>query len=153
MAGNKGGSNEWRKIQEKARQVLGDDFWNDMGQIMPKRGQQTDIYKTEDEIVVVMELPGVRSAAQIGIRLKGYRLTVSGEIPWGYPVEKRSLLQSERYIGDFRKEITLPEDAAPNGLTGAQFKNGLLEIHIKRLREEDEKEVHVKFETDEADAR
>lgn len=135
----------WQDMNNKAQNLLGDDFWKEIGNIIPKRGPSIDVYKTPLEIVVVIEVPGVYTPQSINVKLRGLKLLIQGEIPWTYPVDTNDLIQTERFIGSFRREINLPHDVSPNQTIEAQFRNGLIEIRIPRAQEQEEKEVPIDF--------
>ncbi len=136
---------DWRGMPEKAQQVLGEDFWNEINRMLPKYGTPIDIYKTEDQVVVVVEVPGLASPDRISIKIKGLKLLISGEIPWTYPITKEEMLMVERFSGSFKREVTLPDDIVPGGSVEAQFRAGLLEIHIPRLTSEQEQQIPIDF--------
>lgn len=136
----------WGFMKGKFSDILGEDLWSGINSIFPGRGPNTDMYRTDNEIVVVAEMPGVTSSDDISIRLKGLKLSMSGNIPYNYPVEEDNLIQSERVLGDFKKEILLPDDIIPSEIIQAHFKNGLLEIHILTTPIGAEKDIEVEFE-------
>lgn len=136
----------WGFMKDKFNDILGEDLWNEITNIFPRRGPNTDMYRTDSEIVIVAEMPGVTSSNDISIRLKGLKLSLSGKIPYNYPVEDDNLIQSERFFGEFKKDIQLPDDIIPNEISQAYFKNGLLEIHISIASASTEKDIEVKFE-------
>jgi HSP20 family protein len=145
MKNNKNSYFDWSNMQSKAQDVLGEDFWGEINRVMPKRGPCIDVYKTEDEVVVVVEIPGIISSENINVRLKGFKMVVSGEIPWTYPVSQDDMLQRERFTGSFKREINLPHDIVPGGSIDAQIRNGLIEIHIPRVPNQEEMEIPVEF--------
>lgn len=135
----------WGFMKGKFGEILGEDLWGEITNIFPKRGPNTDMYRTDNEIVIVAEIPGVTSSNDISIRLKGLKLSLSGKIPYNYPVDEDDLIQSERAFGEFKKDIQLPDDIIPNEIIQAFFKNGLLEIHISITPASDEKDIEVEF--------
>jgi HSP20 family protein len=136
---------DWKDLQGRAHEVLGQDFWNQISGAMPKRGPAVDIYRTDREIIAVVELPGISPRDKISIKVRGYKLLISGSIPWIYPATEEDMVQSERFIGEFRREIDLPNDVAPNGVIDAKFKNGLIEIHIPRVPGSDDQDIPIDF--------
>lgn len=133
-------------MKGKINDIFGEDLWSEITSIFPTRGPNTDMYKIDNEIVVISEIPGVTSSDDISIRLKGLKLSISGKTPYNYPVEEENLIQSERVLGDFKKDIQLPDDIVPSEIIQAHFKNGLLEIHIPTTPANDEKDIEVEFE-------
>lgn len=99
----------------------------------PNQGSQpafpkTDIYKNEFEIIIIMELPGVRKEdVQLGISYD--LLQIKGMVhPLTTNMEQ---ILSERYYGPFERTIRLPEYAAESQVS-AKFINGLLKISFPR---------------------
>ncbi len=136
---------DWKGMPEKAQQILGEDFWYEINRMMPKQGPPIDIYKTEQQVVVVVEVPGLESPDKAEIKIKGLKLLISGEVPWIYPAHEDEMLQKERLSGRFKREVTLPNDIVPGGLVEAKYKAGLLEINIPRLATEEEHQIPIEF--------
>lgn len=145
MGSNKNKSFDWRDMNEKASKVLGDDFWDEINSVIPKRGPCIDVYQTSDEVVVVVEASGTVSPDDINVHMAGLKLILSGKIPWIYPVSEEEVLQSERFIGEFKREIQLPHDISLQGNIVARCKNGLVEIHIPKIEKDSSKVIQVKF--------
>src|SRR5574341_1990444 len=68
-----------------------------------------DIYETKDEMVVVLELPGV-DQKEVEISLVGDTLNVRGERRWPVEVEKQSRHRVERSFGSFFRALVLPSE-------------------------------------------
>ena len=75
----------WGFMKGKFSDILGEDLWSDITSMFPKHSPNTDMYRTDNEIVIVAEMPGVTSSDDISIRLKGLKLSMSGKIPYNYP--------------------------------------------------------------------
>lgn len=92
-----------------------------------------DIYETKDEMVAVLELPGVNQK-EIDISLVGDTLTVRGERRREEQVGEENYYRAERTIGPFSRTIVLPSvvDAAR---IKAVYKDGLLEIRLPKREE------------------
>lgn len=125
--------------------MLGDDFWSEINKVLPKHGPNIDTFRTENSFMVVMEAPGISSAEAVSIKIKNHRLLISGRIPWTYTVYENELIQGERFIGEFMREIALPNDVNTKGNVEARFKNGLIEICIPVQHMDEEKEIPVGF--------
>lgn len=136
---------DWKGMPEKAQQILGEDFWHEINRMLPKQGPAVDMYKTEDKVVIVIEAPGLESPDKLSIRVKGMKLYISGEIPILYSAAEENILQKERFYGSFKRELVLPDDIVSTGPIEAQFKGGLVEIRIPRLKDEAEQEVPISF--------
>ncbi len=90
----------------------------------------TDIYESEDEVIIRVELAGV-SREDISVKVKDNKLHISG-IRRGYQSDEHVLYhQVEVHCGEFNKAIALPESIAHNEIV-ASFHNGMLEIKISK---------------------
>ncbi|GAA1931500.1 hypothetical protein GCM10009737_36830 [Nocardioides lentus] len=93
----------------------------------------TDILAVGDDLVIQLELPGV-AADDVDLRLHHGVLTVSGSreavaVPGDDgPVEPPYFVR-ERYVGEFRRSITLPDGTQPEDLS-AEFADGLVEVRV-----------------------
>lgn len=148
MGYNKAKVFNWADMPKEAQYYLGEDFWGEINKMIPRHGPSIDVYKTGEDVVVIIEVPGISTPENVDIKLKGLKLTVKGEIPWTYPVAREELLQKERFIGSFQREVTLPDDINTQNPIEAQFKLGLVEIHIPRLSKAEEKEINIIFGKD-----
>ena len=87
---------------------------------------------TPESIEVYAFAPGL-DPATLDVNLDRGVLSISGERKADLPQQddKTSVHINERFQGRFRRVISLPEDADPDGVT-AQYQNGLAHISIKR---------------------
>lgn len=94
----------------------------------PKTFPLIDLIEGEEEIIITIELPGVmKENVQLG--LQENILTVKGKVLPIHPNGKTNY--SERFYGDFQRQITLPDSVSPNDLN-AKFWNGLLIVRYER---------------------
>lgn len=146
MPGNWDTNFDWWNMQDKAHGILGEDFWNQINRVIPKRGPCVDVYKTKNEVVVIVEIPGIKPTDKINMRLRGFKLLIDGKIPNTYPVSEEDMIQSERFLGEFKREIELPHDILTDGKINAQFRNGLIEIRVPKQPLQKEKRISIEFE-------
>jgi len=87
---------------------------------------------TPQTVEVYAFAPGV-DPKTLQVDLERGMLTIAGERKSGLPeAGKQSTLHiNERFAGNFRRVISLPEDADPDAVD-ANFKDGLIHISIKR---------------------
>jgi HSP20 family protein len=88
----------------------------------------TDVYATDEGLVIKMELAGMRSE-NLQITVEGNQLRISGQRPDGCRAGKISFLAMEINYGPFENEIDLP---AGYDLTQAKasYLNGFLRIDV-----------------------
>jgi HSP20 family protein len=87
---------------------------------------------TPQSIELYAFAPGL-DPASLDVNLDRGVLSLSGERKADLPPqdEKTTVHINERFQGRFRRVITLPEDADPEGVS-AQYRDGLLHICVKR---------------------
>src|SRR3712207_4424736 len=89
----------------------------------------TDIFAKGDDLVIRCELAGVRRD-DIDVSLVNGVLSVSGERRSELDDEELVFYTRERYFGNFRRTIALPEGVNASKLD-ASFEDGLLEVSIE----------------------
>ena len=91
----------------------------------------TDIFAQGDELVIRVELAGV-DPADVELRFANGVLTVSGTRNPEFGTsdgDEPKFYVRERFYGEFRRSITLPEGTQPNQIQAA-FDDGLVEIVV-----------------------
>jgi len=89
----------------------------------------TDILAQGDDIVVRVELAGV-DPDDVDLRFTHGVLTVSGTRRPGPEDDDAEFYIRERFYGEFRRVITLPEGTAADQIT-AEFDDGLVQITVR----------------------
>lgn len=113
----------------EASEFLGEEFWDVINDFLPLVSPRIDLVKTDKEMVIVAELPGIQSEEDLSIRMQGRLLIIEGEIKRPYIVEGQELIKDERFTGPFKRKIRLSDDCEMEKLT-ASYINGLLKIVI-----------------------
>jgi len=144
---------QWMEIAQK---MQGGEFWNNIfdqdiarqfldeqqlktsstskEKVANKKQPSTPVYpiieilEGDSEVYIIIELPGVKQEA-IELGLAGDLLTVKGTSNPIYSELKRTY--SERFTGQFQREIKLPDKINPNQLC-AKYWNGLLIVNYPR---------------------
>ena len=88
----------------------------------------TDVYATENGLVIKVELAGMRSD-NLEITIEGNRLRVSGNRPDGCRAPKCSFLVMEINYGPFETMLELPQ-GYDLGQAKAAYLNGFLRIDV-----------------------
>jgi HSP20 family protein len=111
-----------RGVQKPKRQTRPSDF--------PK----TDVFLTETDVILLMELPGALKD-DIALSVSGTKLLVKGVLQ--PPMINGATVRTERKYGEFQRIIDLPEPTESRAIH-ARFENGLLIITYGRkfIREE-----------------
>lgn len=103
-----------------------------------------DIHESENEIVVVCDIPGLNSKEDIHIDIDQNMLHISGSVNKSEEIKDEHMHRQERYMGKFRRSISLPAPVDQEEIS-ATYKNGVLEINMPKLKGEDQKQIDVKF--------
>jgi HSP20 family protein len=101
-----------------------------------------DVYERETEVVVLVELAGVKQD-EIEVVVDGNTLVIKGERKEATPRSKRTYYQMEIQRGSFERSILLPSTVDPDK-TKASYEDGLLEIVLPKLRQEQNLQVKIK---------
>jgi HSP20 family protein len=87
-----------------------------------------DIYETEKELVLKMELPDVKKE-DVHVTLENNLLTIRGERKLEEKIERENFYRHERNYGGFLRTFTLPTFVDGEKIF-AEFKHGLLTITL-----------------------
>jgi len=93
-----------------------------------------DVYETDEEVVVKMEVPGVKKE-DLEITLGEREVTVSGETQKDEEVSEAGYHRRERRWGSFMRTVPLPARVAV-AEAKASFKDGVLELRARKHPEE-----------------
>jgi len=117
-------------IQEKMNRLFEDTIHRTE---FPDEGMETalwspaaDVFENSDEIILQIEIPGVRLA---DVRLESLdgKLRVSGHRRTDPGVEPRHFVRMERIYGRFSREFAVPASIDPTSIK-ASLRNGVLKI-------------------------
>ena len=118
-------------------------FWSNLGrqtQLFSGWTPALDLYQNNDNLVTVVELPGMRKE-DIEISLHDGMLTISGERGTS-ATNGENAERTERISGKFRRSITLPT-RVDAGKVSATYKDGLLTITLPKAEEAKPKQIKV----------
>ena len=101
---------------------------------------RADIYETDDEIVVVADMPGVDENT-IDITLENRVLTINGYVEPTQP-EGYSLAHAEYRVGDYERAFTLSDQIDREGIT-ATVKDGVLRLYLPKITEARVKKIAI----------
>ncbi|ADD08217.1 Hsp20/alpha crystallin family protein [Candidatus Aciduliprofundum boonei] len=99
-----------------------------------------DMYETEDELVVIMELPGVKKE-DIVLNVTPSTLEVTAELK-EEKEDNRKYHKKERIIRKYYRSITLPTKVSVDNVD-AKYENGMLIVRFKKEAGEKKRvEIH-----------
>jgi HSP20 family protein len=133
---------ELRRIEQDMDQLFG-RWATPAGIRSVSRGAfpATNVGATADTVDVYLFAPGIDSKS-CNLSIQQNLLLVSGERK--LPVnEKATYFRQERFDGEFRRVITLPEDVDPDKVE-AKFRDGVLQISLRRREGARPRQIAVK---------
>ncbi|MCU0282137.1 MAG: Hsp20/alpha crystallin family protein [Acidimicrobiia bacterium] len=99
----------------------------------PAWAPRIDAFDREKELVVRVELPGVKPE-DVDITVEDRTLTISGKRQFEETVEQGNYHRREIFTGEFRRTLVLPEGLNAGEIT-AKAENGLLSVILPRRPE------------------
>jgi HSP20 family protein len=96
----------------------------------PKWKPRTDVYETDEELVVHMDISGMR-AEDFNVELNDGILKISGERTTRHQQGKRHYHAMEVQIGPFERRFRLPVVVDPASIR-ATYEHGFLEIRLAK---------------------
>jgi HSP20 family protein len=100
-----------------------------------------DITEDEKEYLIKAELPELKRE-DVKVTVENGVLTISGERKFEKEEKKKKYHRVERGYGTFVRSFTLPDDADANRVK-AEFKNGLLTVHLPKSEHAKPKQIEV----------
>jgi HSP20 family protein len=100
-----------------------------------------DVIEHEKEYVIKAELPEIKRE-DVKVTVQDDVLTIAGERTREKEEKGKKFHRIERAYGSFSRSFTLPEDADPAKVS-AEFKNGVLNVHLAKSEKAKPKTVEV----------
>ena len=100
-----------------------------------------DMYETNDDLILDVELPGVREK-EISLTITGDVLTVKGDRQFGEQLKDDNYFHMERTYGKFERSIRLPMPVQAGQVTAA-YRDGVLEVRLPKAEEVRPKEIRI----------
>ncbi len=102
-----------------------------------------DISENDNEYLIKAELPDVKKE-DVRVTAQEGTLTIMGERKFEKEEEGRRYHRVERAFGTFGRSFSLPDDASPAKVS-AEFKNGVLIVHLVKDEKVKPQQVEVKI--------
>ena len=103
-----------------------------------------DIAEDDQEYLIKAELPEVKKE-DVKVTVENGVLTITGERRFEKEEKGKKYHRVERAYGSFVRSFTLPEGAAGDKVT-AEFKDGVLKVHLAKSTEAKSKSINVKVD-------
>lgn len=127
-----------REMDDLFDHVVGDGKTIDASAFAPP----VDVLDCGNEVLLRADLPGLEQK-DIQIELHDGSLTIRGERKDEHREHKDNYQWTERWDGAFSRTMQLPSDVQRDKIE-AQFKNGVLEVHLPKRAEAAPKKIEVK---------
>ncbi len=101
-----------------------------------------DVVDEGDSIKVIADLPGV-DKKDIHVKVDNNVLEISAERKTATEDKKKDYYYCERSYTSFKRVFRLPEEINPEDAE-AEYKDGVLEIRLKKKKQDTKKEIDVK---------
>jgi HSP20 family protein len=102
-----------------------------------------DISEDDKEYLIKAELPDVKKE-DVKVTAEAGTLTIMGERKFEKEVKGRKYHRVERAYGSFGRSFSLPDDASPAKVS-AEFKDGMLTVHLVKDEKAKPQQVEVKI--------
>jgi HSP20 family protein len=99
-----------------------------------------NVFRKDDEFVVLAEVPGVKKS-DLDVQVKGNTIRISGTKAVAYP-EKAGVHRRERLGGRFDRALTLPIEINAEGVR-AECRDGILALLLPRAARDKPRTVQV----------
>jgi HSP20 family protein len=137
------GFDRWSNLRDELDSLFELPFWSNFQrqtQLFSGWSPALDIYQNNDNVVARIELPGMRKE-DIEISLHDGMLTISGERK-AQSAEGDKPERTERYVGKFRRSVSLPTQVDAAKVT-ANYRDGILTITLPKAEEAKPKQIQV----------
>jgi HSP20 family protein len=134
--------NRWASLRDDLDTLLDLPFLTGARQAQLFNGwtPALDLYQNSDNVVAVVELPGMRKE-DIEISLHDGTLSIGGERK-GEAGDGDNASRTERFTGKFRRSITLPTRVDASKVS-AVYKDGILTVTLPKAEEAKPKQIQV----------
>ncbi len=101
-----------------------------------------DITEDDKEYLIKAELPDVKKE-NVKVTVENGVLSISGERKFEKEEKNKKYHRVERAYGSFVRSFSLPDNADPSGVK-AEFKDGMLTVHLPKSKQAKPKQIEVK---------
>ena len=109
---------------------------------VPEWAPLVDIAEDDKEYLIKVELPEVQKD-NVKVTVESGTLTISGERKTEAETKGRKFHRVERYYGRFERSFSVPDDAEADNVK-AEFKDGVLRVHLAKSEKARPKQIEVK---------
>ncbi len=134
---------DWKQMADK---YFNENFFPNQ-QENAKPGPQMNIYESENELLCLISLPGLKNIDDVEVYVYKSSIKLIGNTT--IHAHGMSLKKNEIFQGRFEREVTLPYSVREDPIE-AYYQKGILYIRLYRLLTDDrsKKKVEIKFHPD-----
>jgi HSP20 family protein len=136
---------QFRRLEEELDEVFGSatPWTGGIRSLPPGTFPAINVGSTADNVTVYLFAPGI-DARKLDISIQQNVLTVSGvrEIR---REDEATYYRQERFGGEFRRVISLPEDVDPDGVE-ASYRDGIVQITVQRRESARPRQIAIRQE-------
>ena len=144
--------NPFREMEDMQRRMSSLFDWSpfrrgnltaeDENMTVPEWAPLVDIAEDQKEYLIKVELPEVQKD-DVKVTVESGTLTISGERKAEKEEKGRKFHRVERFYGRFQRSFSIPDDAEAGGVK-AEFKDGVLRVHLAKSEKACPKQIEVK---------
>jgi HSP20 family protein len=137
-------ADRWSNLRDELNSFFELPVWSSFaraGQLFTGWSPALDLYQSNDNVIALVELPGMRKE-DIEISLHDGTLTISGERKRENSSNDDKAERTERYVGTFRRSIALPT-RVDAGKVSATYRDGILTVTLPKAEEVKPKQIQV----------
>ena len=133
----------WGNLQEQMNRLFEDTLFRGRTghSALTTWAPPADIYETEGELVVKMDLPDVNEK-DLDIRVENNILTIRGERKFEDKVSEDNYLRVERAYGAFTRSFALANTVNTEAIK-AEYRDGVLTVRVPKREEAKPKQIKV----------
>jgi HSP20 family protein len=109
---------------------------------VPEWAPLVDIAEDDKEYLIKVDLPEVQKD-DVKVTVESGTLTISGERKAEKEQKGRKFHRVERFYGRFERSFSIPDDATADDVK-AEFKDGVLRVHLAKSEKARPKQIEVK---------
>jgi HSP20 family protein len=134
--------NDLRRLEQEFDELLGRSGFGSSGirSRPPGTFPAINVGSTDDRVTLYVFAPGV-DPKSLDIQVQQNILSISGERRIAVE-DKAAYYRQERFSGEFRRVLTLPEDVDPEKVE-AKYRDGIVEINVKRRESARPRQIEV----------
>jgi HSP20 family protein len=134
---------QFRRLEEELDEIFGaaTPWTGGIRSLPPGTFPAINVGGTEDNVTVYLFAPGI-DAKKLEISIQQNVLTVSGErdLPRN---DEAAYYRQERFGGDFRRVLSLPEDVDPDKVD-ASYRDGVVQITVRRRESAKPRQIAIR---------